>query len=830
MAEVWVQKPSGDVGTIDDSELGLAVDAGYQVMTDAEVQNHQLEQSIRQDPTTYGESALRGLGEFVTFGKSNEWTDDKERLAALYRVRPIARVAGHIGGELGTAALMGPTSLGSLARRFVGGGRVAGMVAEEAAYGAYYGAMLENANAVVTGREASAEDLAIAATKDAAIGALGGAVLGGLGTMARKLGGKAVDAAGELVEGAGKVEGGVQGFAERAARATGVDIDVPGEGTIFEYFNPKTEKGRERLAKAKGAYSAKDGFYKAGRERVQETLDALSEVEQGLKRKEFAHEAYHEPMRGGLQNFTEQVRQELPAMGGMTPEYANRITKAIERAEQLSNKLVINENDLTKASAAAFSHADNLKREFGNIIEQAEREGLGDLVEELRPRYDQLKDFLETEAIWGSAAVSQKRVNATWSEIGDALDNFKRYFTETEKGGAFGARKSVVKDSSWKAFATTHIGDPSSAAYRRFQDFKDTVGRQAEGLRADYPEAFGRIDKAVKELDREFGKTAEAAMLERRLGDLGEVQKRLRKIADQVPGIGGIGIVSNALQMGPLAGFAMYTARSGIRSISSPVDMLHLQDVLTSMGAKTDLSIEKVVKGVGKAAVPEVEEKLAKYARQRVTFLVHLQGNDYNTVAQSLTAPDQVIAEKVAEQLGPLSELFPEQVAGAIETALRQKVYLQQHNPIKHDPVTGEAIYPSVSQQESFMVRVKAVRDPIKALKSISANKGYFEEIDALQNVYPETYGKLVNEIQKKVFEGAGQMSYQSRIMASMVLRRPVEPMITMRMLVPPPPSPAPETTSQRQGRRGGKSRKSEDYKEDYYTSSQSMEERYNAR
>ncbi len=499
-----------------------------------------------------------------------------------------------------------------------------------------------------------------------------------------------------------------------------------------------------------------------------------------------------------------------------------------------------------------FQHGDMLKKKLDRYIEGLESgkgefanvPGSGELKEMLIHHRQELMRLLENDGVWGQAAQFQKRINDTRAGFIDPMKNFDRVFVKRLDDGNWGKRRRELNETAWRRFTSKDgpgtIGDPDSGTFKVYEEWvkkqRDHVKRIAQELpEPEVQAAADKFENALKRLEDKSGNAANHAMHEKRFAQLEEVQKRMGGVVEKLPIVGGMGVMGAGLMGGPGVGIAVYTARHLGKMVTRPVDTLHLFSGARGMAKSTDGVMDGAVATLkkGAAKAPDIAGFASKSLARRGVFLHHLAGGDYTQVVEALeTSTQESIQQEVLGNLGPMAAAFPADAMEAVETAWRQSAYLKQFNPESYDPITGKRNMVSQTRQESFMLRVNAVRDPLQVIRSFQENRAMSEELHALQHVYPKTYQRLQSKVHGTIFEmgqDGMEMSYQSKIMSSMLLDSPVEPMLNAQYMQEVAGSTGLQEMKkpQQQQKKKGNRKYDFEWSEKYSTGSQSFEIEY---
>lgn len=134
--------------------------------------------------------------------------------------------------------------------------------------------------------------------------------------------------------------------------------------------------------------------------------------------------------------------------------------------------------------------------------------------------------------------------------------------------------------------------------------------------------------------------------------------------------------------------------------------------------------------------------------------------DQYQSAVDALSQPDDVVAQKAVQALGPdIQEVAPESTGQAAGKAVMAANYLRSQIPqtsgqlLPMNPMWKTGPDVSVEAMRSFMDKVRAVSDPVSILEEAKRGTLTRDMVKAVEATSP----KLIEDIRAKVLEMAAQ-------------------------------------------------------------------------
>jgi hypothetical protein len=735
---------SGKPFTVDPVDLDEALRQGYRLK----------EQTGLESAVETGHAAALGLGSGLTAGLvegatpggtegDQSQTVGQEEVAAA-KTHPIAHGLGELAGMAGaTAALPGgaiqeglgaTTGLGRIGAKALSGGVDFG----------FFGAAHAVGESALGDEQLNAQKILAAGGLGVALGALGGGVGGvleeGLSVGAKKLAAMFEDSKDTLKEFASSQ-------ARRAAGQTQRDLKFLGEERANEVGDMMLERGH--LGNGMRAPNARG------------ILDSV------------------EADRAAQGQVIGKVLDDVEASGAR-PDY-DAVIKDLEKHEASLTP------EQRRVASADIQHAKDAVMEYGARQPGEGYTGFRAL--------NELKQDLQAQAKWGdpaqafagqlkrqlSGAVRDSMDKQLGAHLGPELG--KQYAEASQLYGLL-SDASRIANHGVERLANTPLG------------LRDTGIGAALGLLHGNP-LMGVAGAIGSKVLRERGPGV-AARLASAIADspvLETVADHFAKALEKAqPGaLGTFGpVLTNALAMGPehalathmvlankypdqyqpraaMAGFPAETPQQTQAALTKAHGLTQLKGALSAHDADMGRAVDKAIRGGAgpKANVLKSQDFGAKRMSRDTTAAYEARRNEVHALA----ADPRALAERVARNIGPLTNIAPVTASAVAGTAQRAVAYLQSKLPAvpPEAPLVAKWL-PSPTEVEGFTRSLEAVQNPMSVLAHAAAGTLTPDAVLAVKSVYPGLYQRIQAGVIDKLTDSPATVPYRQRVMLSLLV------------------------------------------------------------
>lgn len=804
---VTITRADGELGSIDESELPRALESGFRVVEGSEVQQIQ---SRREAQSTTGmlrgggEAALRGasfgISDVVARGLGadmGQMAARKENLGTLGTVTELVGAAAPAlltGGAstAGTATGMAAriaarTPAGAVARlgtglaARVGGGKARQMAVQGAAEGLFQGMGAAASEDALGDRDLSAERLIAGGAEGAIMGGLLGGGIGkaGDGLAAAARGGKRVGrAAMERVAGFGSdvadpaVRSAAQKGGNLVERAQHAQLGALGAGVddhaALRHLNGlrKTKEGRKLMMQAEaGRFDDAVADRLVGSVGRTDTTKALDRFGKG-----FAADA----RKGGLHATAERfgkLKEKLGRKGFIGAE-AGENAAIVRKILRRGNK----KGDIFERMAKGAEGAPpNAHRYLTKTIEDIEQAMAGRestfgheaVMAELAP----LKALADDKLIWGSKAGTARTLYAAKDLERQAIARLpKKVQAALQNPSDTTAAKLLAKNED----GVQAVLDAREGIAKTLADAGEDIGELRRGL------------DETKEALRYRGELEEAGAAWGRVKAVGDSpQAKAARAGIEGVGMitgGGFGGLGGAFG-GRLAGEALGSATRPAAALSTLARMRQAVDLvsgkegalvrgaerLAERGAAAAKQAARAARGVGRAGL-RTGRQAAVRRRERIEQV-------RRSVVQMAAKPEE-IGDKLGPGMNEVQEVAPGVATAMGMTAARAVAFLASKAPSAYSPPFSTMEIVDDAALDQFERYVRAVEDPLGAVKALERGALAIESVEALRVVYPKIYGSLQDQTLEMVAKRSAEgrpVSFEAREQLGMLLSIPLE-------------------------------------------------------
>jgi hypothetical protein len=488
---------------------------------------------------------------------------------------------------------------------------------------------------------------------------------------------------------------------------------------------------------------------------------------------------------------------------------------------------------------------DTLDREFksglGQITKKAYKAGRSDtqarnVFEALRESYTIPQRTLERVDLWGKAGEVNQIGNALITQKIRKRQAFIQDFFETGR-----LRRSNPVDP-WSD------GLPLSDANKINQHAKDAALRpkgdstnveltlkemaQLETDYAKFVKQYGDLE-ATPDLARALD--GQEKLMPRILEEFEELKKLHR--VEQFENPSGTGFsravasVPDAAGGGVLRAIASGTVLNP-RLLAAGLRVGHGAERIVDAAAKSE---QKVVEsGVNRAMRSIADTSMAIQKRLPVAGAMVQKYREREQRLQQLAAQAPAVRAELERSTEWMQDRAPAARAAAVDTPLKIVDYLQQKAPKSLGASTpfSNPLPPSKQQMQEWLNRVRAIENPATLLDDMAKGKLTPEAVDAVREVYPETFAVIQARMLDKLtdMEVKGKRpAYKERIQLALILGVPTDPTMTPEVMRAVQAQYAGKSPEERQGQApakplGGKGTKSPDFAGAYRSGAEETE------
>lgn len=441
------------------------------------------------------------------------------------------------------------------------------------------------------------------------------------------------------------------------------------------------------------------------------------------------------------------------------------------------------------SSASLFSALDDTKRAFGRWTKAAQAvEKKSDPLALMRGRatrdrlqgiYEDMRQGLENEDLWGKAASDQQQINAAWSKQIDAQRVFDARLTtnvgrDPRNPWVDIRRVDPAKADAYVAGLTNPNNDLVHSAIKSYvqstRDLSEAIGRSWE-LPAEKAAHVAKVGSAAEAFGGSLDKAEHALTLANQFQALKAAEGG--SAADMVTGA----IVGTGLG-GPLGGVLGGVAGA----MAKPGNTIARLAALERLMQKVDLRIGSSVRGFfrgstrGASAGP-ASLRLGMGAGERGTSDVFMRSVAKVTELASNPAAS---SKRMGDSLAGLDQAAPQTSASLSAQTMRVTTFLASKVPMgMHDPfaLNEKHARPLVSEAEKsrFLRYVAAANDPTTVLEDMQHGRLTPEAVEALQVCYPKLYAEVRGTIIEHLASANSSLPYGKRVQLGLLFGAPTD-------------------------------------------------------
>jgi hypothetical protein len=222
-------------------------------------------------------------------------------------------------------------------------------------------------------------------------------------------------------------------------------------------------------------------------------------------------------------------------------------------------------------------------------------------------------------------------------------------------------------------------------------------------------------------------------------------------------------------------------------AIANPVRSARVLGTVERMLRQSDASLTASVRSfLGRSTT--AAERAARRALQagqtaaRVSYR-GVQAYEARVRELSLHRDASRLTTDLAQGTRDLTQHAPQLTAALQTTAARATTYLQQQQPrgrvLPGTLIPNHDALPSRPEMDRFLRIARAVDDPSSVLEDLRNRTLTPEAVQAIREVYPQLYQRMVRTVAEELSRPGARPSYQDRIQLGTLLGVPTDPSLT---------------------------------------------------
>lgn len=217
------------------------------------------------------------------------------------------------------------------------------------------------------------------------------------------------------------------------------------------------------------------------------------------------------------------------------------------------------------------------------------------------------------------------------------------------------------------------------------------------------------------------------------------------------------------------AGFLPETPEEAHHAAAKSNTLAAVASTLDTQNQEITRHLDAVLKGEKKPKAPDVHSTQdfgAKRMRAKDSLSAHSRRVD--EIRQLAANPDALL-ERVAGNMGDVSEMAPGVAAAMTRTAHAAVQYLAQAaaTPLKPGPMAPEW-RPSEAEQHTFSQKLEAVQEPLSVLRHAAAGTLVPDQWTAVQTVYP-LLARQIQDMATERMVSEKSVPYRARMMLHLI-------------------------------------------------------------
>jgi hypothetical protein len=536
----------------------------------------------------------------------------------------------------------------------------------------------------------------------------------------------------------------------------------------------------------------------------------------------------------GLKGYSEELLALKDEAGYIYTKGARSALKDIQKTtlehERRIKEILLAKN-IDDVGSAMHGAMDSYKKEIGKIRDTLRRTRQPRMLQqkimrEVEERYTLLQKHLEKPEYYGAVGIAQGKFNPVWSRtIGRGKTPMARHLRQkvgeanwrdvyaTNRGGVEHMINDMgrARNKSTEEFFLSDIDDKLEFVRLTRETFDDLPPKLVKQL--------DEMENVAKRLRSNFMKAQDTVTLQNQMGDIIQKSSQLQSVLPMGAGAG-LGYL-----LGGEEGLALGL---GLSVFTNPGRLIQIRAALDRMASSTDTKILKSIKGYIRKATGKVKKpargllapaslktlQSANWGDKRTKDKTRQQAFTRRSkeLTEFLSNPQKTV-ERIKKNTGDVTEVAPN-VATAMQIKTVQAaryLYDRMPKPLIEHTLLQKKFKPSDLELAKFERIAAVIDNPENALKSLRAGMLTVEEVDALREVYPRMYERIVVAIAEQVPELREKLPYKEQVQLSILFGVPVsatmEPEFVMTMAAidaaPPMPMGQPPGPKQPQSKIG---------------------------
>ena len=486
-------------------------------------------------------------------------------------------------------------------------------------------------------------------------------------------------------------------------------------------------------------------------------------------------------------------RHGVPYYSGPAAKRAEDSLVALRRhKDQLDDALRRGGDDV---GAEMHGILDSAKRHIGKYKKRLGRSSIIDptgkeVLKKLEDVYEGFRQHLEKVEFYGAVGEAQRRFNAPWSRtIGRGKTRMGRKIREKVGTEGWddvyatnrGAVEHMVNDfgrarnENLEAFFQEQLKDK--------MEFARVASDTFDNLPKSLTQKLKSADDILKRLQSQYDEAYKVVGARNQLGDIMQKSSMLSGIMPPAAGLG----IGYALGGEEGAGLGL-----ALSVFTNPGRLIQMRAALDRIVTSKEIGIVKAIKTyIGKASGRSKGLVRKMTAPASLSILERSNWGDKRTrdksrreafdrrskeLTEFLTRPEKTL-KKIDATIASVSEVAPNVATAMKVQAVKAARYLYDQAP---KPETEQLLLshkwrPSDVDLARFERIAAVIDDPSNALKSLRAGCLTVEEVEALKEVYPRMYSKIVTTIAEQIPELRDKLPYKERVQLSVLFDVPVD-------------------------------------------------------
>jgi hypothetical protein len=454
--------------------------------------------------------------------------------------------------------------------------------------------------------------------------------------------------------------------------------------------------------------------------------------------------------------------------------YPQSYPRILEKISERVSKEVTSES----SALDVFNSLDSLKKRLDEEINYGTTPSGGDLraQKEIQNLRRSIKESLENENLWGSAAARQSAFNDAQAQLLNITGKnglFRKDFMAPaiSKSGSKIYEISPSKIKTFLGQINDVRGEAKAQSLQRFLDSSNNLVNEIEKSYQAIPEkefdknAIGSVLQKNQDLTK---KTIDQARFSKQMSALGAG-------AHNAPFFESGALIAG-IEMHPAIGAAI-ESWSMLKAPSLAIQRLakieRLSQTITNSIERGSKSLFKAGSQAIDAASGLISQKINKKLDQDNHSKLFSELNDYSNNPQKLI-------DSLHESTKDLYSVAPKISDGLIQSSARAVAFLQSKLPqATQQAPLSQKYEPSKAEIAKFQRYYRVVEDPMSVFDDMKGGYLTQESIDTLSTVYPKLYEQMKSSVLDKltdhISKDKGLLPYKTKLNLSMFLNEDLD-------------------------------------------------------